>query len=169
MIFNNTCNCLVDYQILENSIIQECLRKGITPKQNYKIYIHRGYSCISIKHDKVDVHRIIGNYINGNLLNSNIFVHHKNGNKFDNQLDNLEILTNSEHIKIHKIYQKADINKLKQNAIKGCISMSRKDFTKQNVIDMKNKGLTYLQISSILNCGYNTVKRRIHENQPHVI
>lgn len=81
MKFENACNCIVDYSILEKAIKEECSRRNITPKDEYKIYLYRGYAGISIKHDKVSVHRIIGKYIVGFNFDSEIHVHHIDGNK----------------------------------------------------------------------------------------
>lgn len=76
MEFVNECNCTVDYSILEKSIIEECKRRNIVPKNTYKIYNYRGYAGISLKHDKISVHRIIGKYMVGFDFGSNISVHH---------------------------------------------------------------------------------------------
>lgn len=39
--------------------------------------------------------------------------------------------------------------------------ISRSDVTKETVISIRNKGLTINQIAEKLNCGYNTVCRRL--------
>lgn len=39
MKFENACNCIVDYSILEKAIKEECSRRNITPKDEYKIYL----------------------------------------------------------------------------------------------------------------------------------
>ena len=44
MKFENACNCIVDYSILEKAIKEECSRRNITPKDEYKIYLYRGYA-----------------------------------------------------------------------------------------------------------------------------
>lgn len=72
MDFVNACNCIVDYKILESAIREECKRRNISPKEHYKIYLYRGYAGISLKHDKVSVHRIIGKHMVGFDFDSNV-------------------------------------------------------------------------------------------------
>lgn len=47
-------------------------------------------------------HKIIMEKHIGRLLNNEEIVHHKNENKFDNRLENLEILNNRKHVSLHK-------------------------------------------------------------------
>ena len=53
------------------------------------------------KHGYVLEHRIVMENHLCRLLNSNEIVHHKDGNKKNNHISNLEIMTNSEHSKMH--------------------------------------------------------------------
>lgn len=53
------------------------------------------------KNGYVLMHRIIMENHLGRVLNTNEVVHHKNGNKKDNDISNLELLTNEEHSKLH--------------------------------------------------------------------
>lgn len=53
------------------------------------------------KNGYVLLHRVIMENHIGRLLNANEVVHHKNHNKKDNDITNLEILTNKEHVQLH--------------------------------------------------------------------
>ena len=161
LIFENTCNCIFEDEVLEKAIIQECNSRGIEAKNNYKIYLYRGYAGISIKHDKVSVHRIIANYMAGQKLNNDISVHHIDGNKLNNSFSNLQILRKELHSKKHNISQFVDKKKLAENAKKGSEKRTRKDVTREHVLNLRRTGLTISEISKILNCGYNTVRRRL--------
>jgi len=46
-------------------------------------------------------HRLVLEQKIGRPLNKDEFVHHIDGNKQNNNIDNLEIMTNSEHLKLH--------------------------------------------------------------------
>lgn len=46
-------------------------------------------------------HRLVAEQMIGRRLSVNEVVHHKNGKRWDNRPDNLEILTDSEHSKLH--------------------------------------------------------------------
>jgi hypothetical protein len=161
MTFDNDCNCVVDYDILEKAIIEECERRNIIPKNNYKIYMYRGYAGISLKHNKVSVHRIIGKYMVGYDFGNDICVHHIDGNKLNNTVSNLQVIRNSLHTKEHYLVQYVSDEHKKNFGNRAKDIISRKDVTEERVRELRNKGLTIPQIAKELKCGYNTVCRRL--------
>ena len=161
MKFENACNCIVDYSILEKAIEEECGRRNITPKEEYKIYLYRGYAGISIKHDKVSVHRIIGKYIVGFNFGSEIHVHHIDGDKLNNDISNLQVIKKSLHTKEHNLVQYVSEEYKRSFGDRMKRIVSRSDVAKEDVIFLRNKGLTINQIAEKLDCGYNTVCRRL--------
>ena len=72
--------------------------------------LHQGryYLVLKPNHPKADSkgyvreHRLIMEEYLGRYLNSNELIHHLNGNKLDNRVANLELISRSEHIKLHK-------------------------------------------------------------------
>lgn len=79
---------------------QVCVDK-LRAKKGAKSHFADG--SVVYKKKKFDpIHRIImGQYL-GRKIRKNEVVHHKNGNNLDNRIENLELMTKSEHQKHHK-------------------------------------------------------------------
>lgn len=63
--------------------------------------IYKGYKILNIKGQIIPEHRYKMQIHLGRKLNQNEVIHHINGNSLDNQIDNLEIMTQNIHAKIH--------------------------------------------------------------------
>lgn len=64
--------------------------------------IVHGYRIISLgRTKKIREHRMVYERFLGRKLEPFENIHHKNGNKLDNRIENLELLTRREHSKLH--------------------------------------------------------------------
>ena len=69
----------------------------IVPDGEYK----SPYRKLKVRGKNIDEHRYIMELHIGRKLARNEVVHHKNGNKFDNRIENLEVIPISKHSQLH--------------------------------------------------------------------
>lgn len=73
---------------------------GKTNKGEY-VYIYAPYHPAVSSNKHIAEHRLVVEKYLGRFLHSNEIVHHINHNKKDNRIENLMVVTRSEHRKIH--------------------------------------------------------------------
>jgi hypothetical protein len=98
-------NCGVEFKDRKGGKKKYCSQKcywNMVSKLHKTVFATTGkYKQLLISGKKIDEHRyIMQNHI-GRKLKREEIVHHKNGNRSDNRLQNLELLSQAEHIKKH--------------------------------------------------------------------
>lgn len=96
--FVNKAEVIVDKGLLEMAMLWWADYFYGKPIAGRKvIFLHGKYPGVAIFKDKIHVHRLIYCYITKKVLRTGQHVHHKDGNKLNSILDNLELLDASFH------------------------------------------------------------------------
>lgn len=157
MKFNNKCGAIFDEADLEIAIINKCKQDNKKAKDEYTITNREGYPSICIANEHYRVHSLLGFFYYGEQE----VIHHKNGDKLNASKENLVPMTNAEHTRHHHIVDYVSKEHLKGFGNRVANIIRRNDVTEEVVYELKSNGLTIRQIAERLNCGYNTVCRRL--------
>jgi DNA-binding NarL/FixJ family response regulator len=120
------------------------------------------YQAIKHNGQKRDLHRVIAEQKLGRPLGTDEVVHHIDGNKQNNHPDNIEVMSLSEHSRLHQLgrHMKPDTRKKLSMAFKGKPNYPRRKLTDKqalSVFDLRNKGLTFRQIGKQLGISHDCV------------
>jgi hypothetical protein len=163
--FINSCNCIVDYELLKKAMFWYCSKPLYSKRV---IYIHSNYPAISIYDEKIHIHRLLMMYKLQSDIDTNYYVHHIDGNKLNADIDNLELIDSKKHQSYHNKEKK--LTKEHRKKISEA-NRKRKGIKLKKRVDMPRlseyikQGLSINQIAQIYGCSWDTVRRRIYENK----
>lgn len=113
------------------------------------------YKKISVDGVKIDEHRYIMEAYLNRKLNFNEVIHHKDGNKQNNDISNLEVMSRSEHNKLHNIGKQLSEEHRKKlsDALTGRCNLNNRALSEREVIELLNmhkRGLSSRKIAEFL-------------------
>ena len=142
--FINECGCRVDYDLLYRAVDNKCRSLNCYRHNEYRIFLHNDYPSVCINRQKFYVHILIGEVVFGSIRNGYV-IHHKDKNKLNAMPDNLELMSNLKHAKIHGEERKGkDFRSTegKANSINSAKeARTRKDVTAEKVAELRSKGV----------------------------
>lgn len=92
--FNSPVEVLYDVEELKRAILWYSEKPVLGLK---KVFLYGRYYAVSIYDQKIHIHRLMMMYWLKRDLEHDEYVHHKNGNKFNNMKENLELMSASLH------------------------------------------------------------------------
>ena len=159
--FENTCGCIFDEEVLFNAIDLECKNRNCYRQSEYRIYLHGDYPCISLGHDKVRIHILVGKLIYGNIRKGYV-IHHKDHNKLNALPSNLEYLSCNAHTKLHMTGHDFRSEEGKWKGINSAREKQyKKEITRAEIEEMMSQGKSKNEIAKHFQCGINTIYRRL--------
>ncbi len=96
IVFDNRCGAIFSKKQLRTAILY-FTQTGKPVCRLKRVFMHGKYPAISIHGKKIHIHRIIMSWLGCDWLPTNIYVHHKDGNKLNNYVNNLMLMGSSEH------------------------------------------------------------------------
>lgn len=93
----NECGCICRETDLEGAILWYSRNLDKPVQRLKRVFLYGSYPAVSIRGQKIHVHRLLWAYWSGRFPSRREYVHHKNGNKLDNRRENLELMYASEH------------------------------------------------------------------------
>ena len=99
--FNNKCGCSVDYSLLDKAM--KWYGNGTAQHSKKCIFLNQSYPAVTIGSEKIRIHRLLMMYQGKRRLENDKLVHHKDKNKLNAQVENLQIVGASEHRTMHNL------------------------------------------------------------------
>ena len=124
------------------------------------------YRAIRVNGKKIDEHRYVMEQYLGRKLSRDEVVHHKDGNKENNDIENLELMSLSEHSRQHMLGNtpSEETKQKLSEASTGRQSANRKlsDSQVEQIRELHNEGVSNRKIAQMFNVNHQTINELIN-------
>ncbi|KKN70672.1 hypothetical protein LCGC14_0428270 [marine sediment metagenome] len=161
----NTCGAVYDEELVKKAILWYTTRPVSRVKT---VFMYGRYPAVSIYGEKIHLHRLLFMYDKGVDLDFLQFVHHKDGDRLNATLDNLELIGASRHGSLHNKGKKlspehrAKISEANRKR-KGIKMKRRVNIPRLELLHLIDQGYTINGIAKHFGCDWSTIKSRVDE------